>query len=524
MAAAPTLYGPDGLPIAPRALSQPIAEPQIGGVRNIFSEFIAPGLTPERLANVLRQSAEGYGRDYLTLAEEMEEREHHYGGVLTSRKLAVGGIAPNVDPNGCAEPVVKAVQALVGAPDFYNLVLDMLDGLAKGYSVSEILWGTREGLWWPETYAWRDPRLFVHDIRTKSEIRLATDGLVEGLPLERGRFIVHVPKLKTGIPLRGGLARPAAFSFMVKSFALKDWLQFCEVFGMPIRLGKYHPGATEEDRRALLRAVMNIGIDAAGIIPDAMQMELIEVKAAGQQPFEGLARYLDEQTSKRILGQTMTSDNGSSMAQAKIHNEVRLELTMADCRDAAKTLNRDLVPWFVAFNFGPQLRYPTVELPVERPEDLKTLTAGLTALVPYVLQVSEAEVRGKFGLRDPKDGETVLKAPTPPPQAPFPTPGNSALAAEAAPAGLPALARSRRFRAEAAEATDAEIEAEGLSDWREDVDPILQALRDAAARSSSFGEYVAMLDRLSATLPVDKLMGTLLRGGIKARLAGLGDA
>ena len=74
----------------------------------------------------------------------------------------------------------------------------LLDGLAKGYSVAEIVWGTREGLWWPVEYKWRDPRLFVHDIRTKSEIRLATDGLIEGLPLERGRFITHVPKLKTG--------------------------------------------------------------------------------------------------------------------------------------------------------------------------------------------------------------------------------------------------------------------------------------------------------------------------------------
>lgn len=185
MAPAPQLLGPDGLPIARQTLTQPIAEPQIGGVRNIFSEFVAPGLTPERLASVLRESAEGYGRDYLTMAEEMEEREHHYGGVLTTRKLAVGSIAPAVDANRCEPRITEAVQALVGAPEFYNLVLDMLDGLAKGYSVAEPVWGFHEDLWWPVEYKWRDPRLFVHDVRTKSEIRLATDGLIEGLPLER---------------------------------------------------------------------------------------------------------------------------------------------------------------------------------------------------------------------------------------------------------------------------------------------------------------------------------------------------
>lgn len=74
MAPAPQLLGPDGLPIARQALTQPVAEPQIGGVRNVFSEFVAPGMMPERLASVLRENAEGYGRDYLTLAEEIEER------------------------------------------------------------------------------------------------------------------------------------------------------------------------------------------------------------------------------------------------------------------------------------------------------------------------------------------------------------------------------------------------------------------------------------------------------------------
>lgn len=123
MAPAPQFLGPDGLPITRQALTQPITEPQIGGVRNIFSELVAPGLTPERLTSVLRESAEGYGRDYLTMGEEMEEREHHYGGVLTTRKLAVGSIAPAVDANTCEDRIAQAVQQLVGAPDFYDLVL-----------------------------------------------------------------------------------------------------------------------------------------------------------------------------------------------------------------------------------------------------------------------------------------------------------------------------------------------------------------------------------------------------------------
>ena len=104
----------------------------MGGVRNIFSEFATLSFTPERLASVLRESAEGYGRDCLTLAEESGKREQHYGDVFTTSKSAVGPFVPAVDANGCEDRIVKAVGALVGAPEFYNLVLDMLDGLPQG--------------------------------------------------------------------------------------------------------------------------------------------------------------------------------------------------------------------------------------------------------------------------------------------------------------------------------------------------------------------------------------------------------
>ena len=56
--------------------------------------------------------------------------------------------------------------------------------------------------------------------------------------------------------------------YLFKNYTLKDWVAFCEVFGMPLRLGKYQPGASEDDKRALMQALVAIGADAAGIFPD----------------------------------------------------------------------------------------------------------------------------------------------------------------------------------------------------------------------------------------------------------------
>jgi len=100
-------------------------------------------------------------------------------------------------------------------------------------------------------------------------------------PLAPFKFIVHFAKAKAGLPVRGGLARAAGWSYLFKNYVLKDWVTFTEVFGQPLRVGKYHPGASEKDKQALLQAVSNIGTDAAAIIPESMLIEFTEAHQTG---------------------------------------------------------------------------------------------------------------------------------------------------------------------------------------------------------------------------------------------------
>ncbi len=96
------------------------------GVRRPWTESVASGLTPARLNTILKQANEGDQDDYLTLAEEMEEREAHYRSVLQTRKLAVSGIEPQVKATGddaTASKHAEAVQALVQAPPFAQYAL-----------------------------------------------------------------------------------------------------------------------------------------------------------------------------------------------------------------------------------------------------------------------------------------------------------------------------------------------------------------------------------------------------------------
>ncbi|MRN79908.1 DUF935 family protein, partial [Brucella sp. 10RB9210] len=168
-------------------------------------------------------------------------------------------------------------------------------------------------------------------------------------------------------------------------------------------------GASLDDRRVLLQAVRDISTDAAAIIPKEMEIEFIEVNgSSGNGLFSGKAEYLDKQISKGVLGQTMSSDDGSSMAQAKVHENVRHDIGKADARQISVTINRDLVRPFVDLNFGPQEAYPTVVPPFAESEDIKALAEVIDKLVRLGLEVSMPKVRQRIGFDEPEDGEKLL--------------------------------------------------------------------------------------------------------------------
>lgn len=515
------ILGPDGRPL-PRAreLTREIAAPTLMGVRGFWSDVVAAGLSPERLASILKASINGDHRAYLQLAEDMEERDLHYAAVLGVRKRALSGIAPVVEaPKGVTvdAKIMDAVEALTRASAFRRLVADLLDGLSKGYSVCEIMWTSRDGLWQPAEYRHRNPAWFTFDSISHTSLRIAEDGTIDGVEIPPAKFVAHVPQLKTGLPIRGGLARLAAWGFLFKRFSLQNWATFCDIYGMPLRVGKYHAGATSEERRSLLRAVTQIATDAGAIIPESMEIEFIDAKPGAQHPFEGLARYCDEQLSKAVLGQTMTSDNGSSQSQAAIHNEIRIELLEDDSAQMSATIARDLVSWFVALNFGENAPRPDVLFPVQKPEDINALSTALEKLVPLGLKVSQSQVRERLGLSAPDDDEDALTPPRqaepPEPTEPGKTRGPLKMNVKAdmpVPAktqeALNALGRAaaRMMRCEGvalnSETLDADLDdiaRAGAEDWQALVTPVVDEVRRIAARSSSFEEFLAALNQLT---------------------------
>ncbi|NDV27726.1 DUF935 domain-containing protein [Desulfovibrio sp. JC010] len=504
-----TILDQYGQPIKKEELTKEIAAPSLTGVRNVWQGAVTGGLTPARLASIIRSAQEGDILDYLTLAEEMEERDLHYRSVLSTRKLALAGLEPTIEAanedDKKAVEINEAVRELIESPSFNMLLFDLADGLAKGFSVAEIDWETRSDKWVPRGYVWRDPRFFCFDKVSGNQLRMLDDAdPVNGVELPPYKFIVFKPRLKSGIPIRGGLAMLAAWAFVFKSFTLKDWMAFIEVFGMPVRLGKYGPSASDKDIETLIRAVANIGTDAAAVIPESMVMEFVEIASkGGEKVFEGKARFLDEQVSKGILGQTMTADSGSSEAQSRVHDEVRQDILTADARQAEACVQQGLIIPYVDLNYGPQEHYPRFRLPVLDEEDVSALVDNVVKLVPHGLTVSIAEIRSKLGLREPKDNEPVICISS----------------SEVPQVSTEETAANRAMNRQQVDELDA-LRDEGLNEWEPVMAPVVDPIRDALAEAESYEEA---LERLEAVeMDSSELMRSLTKQAFKAR--GLGNA
>ena len=402
-----------GRPMKSTNLRQEVAAATLGGVRSPASGYPADGLSPQRLAMILREADAGDSMRYLELAETIEERDLHYVGVLGTRRRAVSQIEVTVeagsdDPQD--EAIAQELRDWLKRDELTDELFHILDCIGKGFSFTEIIWDTSEGQWQPSRLEWRDPRWFGFDRRDLTTPMIRGDnGELEDLP--GGKFIYARIAAKSGLPLRSGIARVAAWAWMFKAFTQRDWTIFTQTYGQPIRIGKYGAGATEDDKAKLMRAVSNIAGDMAAIIPEAMLIELISAAniGAAHALYKERSDWLDQQVSKAVLGQTATTDAVTGgLGSGKEHREVQKDIESADAKATGAILTRDLARSYVMLNYGPRRFYPRILLQRPEEEDLKAFAEAAGPMIDRGLEVSQDDVREKFGLPAPKPGAKLM--------------------------------------------------------------------------------------------------------------------
>ena len=367
------------------------------------------GLTPEVLSAVLAEADQGRIERQVELYEEMEEKDAHLGSVLQTRKLALLGleweVAPGRDDEEGRKVSAFVREALRRIESLDVALASLMEAAARGFSVSELIWEIEDGSAFIRELRPVNQGAFTFLDRAGAlsrEPKLLTDEEpAYGEPLMPGKFAVHYAPGRAVHPVRAGAMRPCAWMYLFKNYTLKDWVIFSERFAQPMRIGKFGPGATEEDRRVLRQAVFNLGSDAAAVISESTVIELLEAEGrkGSAEVYEKLASYCDRAMSKAVLGQTLTTEqSGGTYATARVHDSVRRDILEADSAAMARTIRASLIRPLVEYNFGPGVMLPGFRFASEPGGDLRELAETYAALASMGLEIPEGHIRERFGI------------------------------------------------------------------------------------------------------------------------------
>ena len=426
------ILGPDGQPIA----MPDLAEPQTSRLLHLQREMQSHptrGLTPSRLARILDAAELGDLTAQFELFEDMEEKDGHIASEMSKRRRACVLDWEVVAPQGASAAETRAAEQIgelmTEIPDFEDMVFDSTDAIGKGFVCQEIEWHRVEKYWVPKTITHRPQSWFSLHRGYRQELRLRSNNVTDGVPgdpLQPFGWITHVHKAKSGYLERASLFRQLVWTYLFKNYSVGDLAEFLEIYGIPLRVCKYPPNASEKEKATLLRALVGVGHNAAGIVPEGMLLEFHNAATGDPAAFELMMSWCERNQSKVILGGTLTSGadgKSSTNALGNVHNEVRKDLRDGDVRQCNTTLSRDLVYAIAAINGlapGGLRRAPMLRLNAQETEDLTAYAEALPKLVAIGVAPTVQWAHEKLGIPQAQDGEAVLRLAQPPQPAPVP--------------------------------------------------------------------------------------------------------
>ena len=335
------------------------------------------------------------------------------------------------------EPNVKANEN-----DFEGTIYDVLDSLGKSIAVLEMdippapvpmdLGNGVESVFPVRATRWVHPRYYGYPnypvvgdelMLNAREVRLSNPDaeLATGpesvsdlwVPFPENKFIVSVIKQKSGHPINSGLLRLLGFWWAASNFTWDWFLNFAQIFGVPIRWANYEPNASQDTINLIENLLQTMGSSAYAAFPAGTDLKIIEAVKGGQDnPQKMLLDTADMICDIVILGQTLTTSQGSRGSQSlgSIHKDVRDEKIHAVARTAAKILNQQMIKPLCRLNFGDTSLCPYFQpAAVQAKDGVAVANKYKTILSINGVRVSKQQFYDDNDLVVPAEGDDVLE-------------------------------------------------------------------------------------------------------------------
>ncbi|HXF66217.1 MAG TPA: DUF935 family protein [Burkholderiales bacterium] len=439
-------------------------------------------------------------------------RDDQVAATFAQRRLAVVRRPWAVEPGGEMRRDRQAadlVRATLDRLDWDTITDQMLYARFFGFAVAEVLWSVEGG------------EIAIEDIRVRDRARFAfapdgalllrTSARPHGEPVPPRKFwIAAVGASHHDEPYGRGLAHALYWPAWFKRQGARFWAIFLEKFGAPTAVGRFPAGTDATERARLLEATQAIQTDAGVILPEGMTIELLEASRGGTATYQEWMSYWDRAIAKIVLGQTMTTEDGSSRAQAQVHWDVREDIVAADADLVCESANRSWVRWLIDYAM-PGAAYPRIYREMEDPEDLRARAERDQILATIGWRLKAEAVARIYG----DDYEAALR----PPQTPI-DPDSQATAAERSRAVSIAAAAEPADPPHPADLIAERLALEAAPAW----DTIMERIRALVEQARSLDELRDALLAAYADLPAEELTRVMQAAFAVAELAGRFDA
>lgn len=364
-------------------------------IYNLYSEEFS-NLTAEKVKYYLESARKGVNFWKSLLFEEIRRRDNRIGAVCQTRKLALAGKEWTVEyPDGSAEDeMLKFLLSNLSEINITNLITDIIEAQIQGVSTFEINYELEAGKIQIESVVYLPNHILLYDdisdryyylSKEKADayqMRYATSSSLQdridvkqfAIPdefIDPVRILeVHSFDGNASNGFMNGCIDSIIWSYLFKSYGVKDWAIFLEKFATPSVIGKFDPLMNSEDRNTLYNAVKNYGNLFKAIIPNSadIQIQSDSGKQSSSDIYLSYVEWWNEEITIRVLGQNLTTQVAEgSRAAAQVHDKVRGDILKSDLKLVELTMN-ELIRRVIDINYSNVKTYPVFRFPED--EDL----------------------------------------------------------------------------------------------------------------------------------------------------------
>ena len=278
----------------------------------------------------------------------------HVFACTQSRKSGVLSLEWDINRGVDKDKNSQVIEDLLKGVDIYQFINDVLDCAFFGFQPIEIIWQKTDNLILPSALVAKPPEWFCYDDENHLKFRTKENYWGEELPDKK--FLCPQSNASYDNPYGERVLSRVFWPVTFKKGGMKFWVLFTEKYGIPHLVGKHPRGASKEETETLADLLENMVQDAIAVIPDDSSVEIQEAeKSSSAEIFEKLIDKMNAEISKAILGQTLTTEIGStgSYAASQTHMSVRKDIVDSDKKLVEKTINQ-LIKWIYEINFSGQ--------------------------------------------------------------------------------------------------------------------------------------------------------------------------